>query len=260
MLLFIACAYEGDEAGECRDGADNDRDSYFDCDDHDCSASPDCVGDSGDSGDGGEDTGDADPLDSETEVEDSEAPDSDSPADSGDGGDSGDSADETGGTDSTVAPWSAVQVSYTLSWDFDDAYEVMLESYGLGDCSTTYEAVAEVTDTSGSTVHFYGSWGPGSYDCAEDLVGVIWYDDSGESWLSLQFTDNSWTELDTWIQHRDEADSEPLSDPYDNGQWYIFDMFAAVESGAASHAEEETTTIEGIIPVTLTHAVEFSLD
>ena len=34
--------YEGDEAGECSDEADNDRDGLFDCDDEGCAGSPDC--------------------------------------------------------------------------------------------------------------------------------------------------------------------------------------------------------------------------
>lgn len=34
--------FEGDNAGECSDAADNDRDGLFDCDDPDCSGSPDC--------------------------------------------------------------------------------------------------------------------------------------------------------------------------------------------------------------------------
>ena len=33
---------EGDEAGECSDGADNDQDDAFDCDDSGCNGSPDC--------------------------------------------------------------------------------------------------------------------------------------------------------------------------------------------------------------------------
>ena len=33
---------EGDVAGECSDGADNDRDGDYDCDDSDCESSPDC--------------------------------------------------------------------------------------------------------------------------------------------------------------------------------------------------------------------------
>ena len=35
-------AYEGDEAGECSDGADNDLDGLYDCDDPDCEPAPDC--------------------------------------------------------------------------------------------------------------------------------------------------------------------------------------------------------------------------
>ena len=34
--------HEGDDAGECSDAADNDRDGMFDCDDGECAASPDC--------------------------------------------------------------------------------------------------------------------------------------------------------------------------------------------------------------------------
>ncbi len=33
---------EGDDAGECADGADNDLDGLFDCDDPDCGPAPDC--------------------------------------------------------------------------------------------------------------------------------------------------------------------------------------------------------------------------
>lgn len=35
-------ALEGDDAGECSDSADNDRDGLFDCDDTDCTGSSDC--------------------------------------------------------------------------------------------------------------------------------------------------------------------------------------------------------------------------
>jgi hypothetical protein len=40
--------YEGDDPGECSDGADNDQDGLFDCDDPNCSGSPDCAGDDDD--------------------------------------------------------------------------------------------------------------------------------------------------------------------------------------------------------------------
>lgn len=35
--------YEGDIAGECTDGADNDRDGAFDCNDSDCLGAPECA-------------------------------------------------------------------------------------------------------------------------------------------------------------------------------------------------------------------------
>ncbi|MFT4624423.1 MAG: hypothetical protein ACI8PZ_003082 [Myxococcota bacterium] len=44
-LFLVACGggREGDEPGECTDGADNDVDGLFDCRDSDCAASPDCT-------------------------------------------------------------------------------------------------------------------------------------------------------------------------------------------------------------------------
>ena len=44
LASLVACAHEGDDAGECSDAADNDRDGLFDCDDSDCTGSPDCEG------------------------------------------------------------------------------------------------------------------------------------------------------------------------------------------------------------------------
>ncbi len=38
-----AVEYEGDGAGECTDGADNDRNGAFDCDDPGCDGAPDCA-------------------------------------------------------------------------------------------------------------------------------------------------------------------------------------------------------------------------
>ncbi len=35
--------YEGDEPGECSDGADNDRDGDFDCKDSQCAGAPACT-------------------------------------------------------------------------------------------------------------------------------------------------------------------------------------------------------------------------
>ena len=50
-LLLAACAnIEGDAVGECSDGADNDRDGRFDCQDPDCFGAPSCQDDDDDSG------------------------------------------------------------------------------------------------------------------------------------------------------------------------------------------------------------------
>ncbi|MFH1464121.1 MAG: hypothetical protein ABIO70_07030 [Pseudomonadota bacterium] len=51
-----SCAPEGRYAGECADGADNDGDGLYDCDDEDCAGAPDCA-------EGGEDTEDSDTHD-----------------------------------------------------------------------------------------------------------------------------------------------------------------------------------------------------
>lgn len=45
LALALACGStprEGDDPGECADGADNDRDGTFDCKDADCSGAPAC--------------------------------------------------------------------------------------------------------------------------------------------------------------------------------------------------------------------------
>ena len=59
---------EGDDPGECSDGADQDRDDLFDCDDPDCEGSEDCqdgddTGGSGSGSGGGEGTGGTGPDD-----------------------------------------------------------------------------------------------------------------------------------------------------------------------------------------------------
>lgn len=48
---------EGDDPGECSDGADNDWDGLYDCDDPDCAGAPACQGDDDDLGDDDDDVG-----------------------------------------------------------------------------------------------------------------------------------------------------------------------------------------------------------
>jgi hypothetical protein len=45
FFLFLGCPAEldeGREGGDCADGADNDADGYYDCNDPGCSGAPDC--------------------------------------------------------------------------------------------------------------------------------------------------------------------------------------------------------------------------
>jgi hypothetical protein len=68
-LFALACsekvgddAKEGSEPGQCEDGADNDGDGYYDCEDNDCFTSPACTGevDTGDPVEDGDIDGDND--------------------------------------------------------------------------------------------------------------------------------------------------------------------------------------------------------
>ena len=99
FVLALACGEkEGDEAGECSDGADQDRDTLFDCEDPDCAEDEDCTESSG-----GDDTGDSTPVkpdsgeDSDPGGEDSEV-DSDDP--DTDDSEPDDTGEPTGPTDS----------------------------------------------------------------------------------------------------------------------------------------------------------------
>ena len=81
--------YEGDEPGECDDGADNDRDLLFDCDDPGCAGAPVCAGGDADGDADGDTDGDTDSdtdgdTDSDTDGDTDGDADSDGDAD-GDG-------------------------------------------------------------------------------------------------------------------------------------------------------------------------------
>lgn len=60
------------------------------------------------------------------------------------------------------------------------------------------------------------------------------------------------------MQHREPDGHEPTANPSVSGQWFITDMAAPVDGTAATHAETDATTIEGIIPLDLVHEVQVS--
>ena len=94
--------FEGDEPGECDDGADNDQDGLFDCDDPDCAGAPVC--DEGDDDTGDDDTGDDDTGDDDT-------------------GDDDTGDDDTGDDDDTTSadPGQPVITSLLGTWDSSEA-------------------------------------------------------------------------------------------------------------------------------------------
>ncbi|MBM4365672.1 MAG: hypothetical protein FJ102_05615 [Deltaproteobacteria bacterium] len=250
MLLLLACitvvddednpvvddaagAAEGDDPGECTDGADNDLDGDFDCDDTQCAASPDCTG-----------SGNAD-TDSDS--------DSDTDTDTGDA--PGDTGDDLG---ARLDEFASYELAYSFAWDFDDAYESYLEAYGLGDCVTTYAGSGVVYERVATRLTFIGPWAPSDTDCNENLVGVLWYDERRDSYASFTFSDDL-SRLDDWVQHLDAGNHEPVEEPSANQQWYITEMAADfdLEAGTAHYTLDESITVD-IIPVVITHTLDVS--
>jgi len=84
LLACPAQDYEGDVAGECGNGIDDDRDGLLDCDDPDCAGAPECQGDDDDAvddDDSGPDDDDSGPDDDDSGPDDDDSgPDDDDSA------------------------------------------------------------------------------------------------------------------------------------------------------------------------------------
>ena len=245
--------YEGDDAGECSDGADNDMDGYFDCQDNGCWGSPDCEGTGTGSGDGG-------------------GSGSGSGSGSGDGGsddgggsgDGGSGSGDGGGDDGTdpeaiAAHLTSFELTYSLSLDFDTFGEAYFE-----DCDNQYAASGSQVEAADARATFEGPWGLESTSCSGNTLelaeSIAWVPDGGTSYASFLF-DGSIDTLDTWIQHRDLDDTTPLESPSSEGQWYITEMATPVESGLAVYTEQEEVPIDGgLITITIGHVVTVQFD
>jgi hypothetical protein len=117
--------FEGDSPGECTDGADNDRDGLFDCDDTDCAAAPECSDvDPADEGpsDVGPDDGPSDvgPDDGPSDVgPDDGSSDVDGSSDADGGTDVGLDADGTGGSEEVEDGEMLINGWISLAGDVD---------------------------------------------------------------------------------------------------------------------------------------------
>ncbi len=134
--------YEGDAPGECADGADNDRDGAYDCDDPDCAESPDCAGDDDDAVDdddvaddddavGDDDDAAGDDDDSVADDDDAAGDDDDAAGDDDDA--AGDDDDASGDDDDAAVSTTVVLVQNLLpegcTWT---SLEFDVEQDGLG--------------------------------------------------------------------------------------------------------------------------------
>jgi hypothetical protein len=146
--------YEGDDAGECSDEADNDRDGLFDCDDDGCSGSPECSGeDPGDTGESG---------------------------DTGAGGDTG--TVDSSCLSQTPQQWQAASVGVQITGSSDEANELSdLLGWSVAVCDLNQDGLDDAVITSPNG---------GSSSAYSGQVGVFW--GPGDSWnnsLSMQDAD-----------------------------------------------------------------------
>lgn len=228
LLLLAACSspppeevrYEGDDAGECSDGADNDRDGGFDCDDSDCALSPDC----------------SDEADTDTDTD----TDSDTDTDTD--------------TDTDVdLPYRGVVVDYTLYWDFDTIWE---QSYGFADCALVFSASADADSAEAGVgaYTFWGTWRLLSDDCPEKLglASVVWHAPEGMAYTTLHLTGGGGV-LDAWVVHEAQSERAAAASSDESGKFYIFQMGAPLQGGEAHHTESEEVYESGFLLATLTH-------
>jgi hypothetical protein len=238
LVVLLACAkdvpIEGDDGGECSDGADNDQDGYFDCQDNGCWNSPDCAADADTDADSDSDT------DSDT--------DADSDADT----------DTDTDVDVSLAGFDTLEsLTYDLHIDVDDA----LCGLGVCDCTNHYSGDGSVSDGNGLEITFDGSFALDSTDCDESLHSedFVWTPTDGHAWHTFDFTAGA-ADLDSWVVHGREGDTEPMANAHQNEQFYITAMnepFDA-DNGTCTHVESETDMSQGT-PIIYTHTLTIRL-
>lgn len=218
LLSMLGCGdVEGANPGECTDGADNDQDGYYDCEDNDCWGAPDC------------DDADAD---------------ADTDADS--------DTDADGDTDLSPATGSEYQsavVNYTLAWTFT------IPTVGLEDCEQTYVGGGDQVSGLGDHVTFEGEWARTDSTCADALDDLIWVPASGDAFHSFMFTDQGGRTLTYWSAHSDQ-DLWRTDASSDDAEWSVYDEAIPVDAqGSASwELDENIPDVPGLI---LTHSASF---
>ena len=147
-ILLISCSagdepveFEGDEAGECSDSPDNDRDGLFDCEDDGCVGSPSCRASDADA-DG--DT-DAD-LDNDTDVDSDGDADSDNDTEGEAGADTGVDADTELDAESDVDAYEDADVEIDAGRDMDEPVDADADGELDGDADRVGDADGDSTE------------------------------------------------------------------------------------------------------------------
>ncbi len=232
LLSGVGCPVEeveGDEAEECRDGADNDLDGYFDCQDNGCWNSPDCAGDDDDTGDDDDATGDDD--------------------------------DDTGDDDDTTAEHpncgtgpvltediSGFVLTYSLGQDFEP------KPIGVTDCVMEYGASdTALIERRGRCISFTGPWSQTASDCLPNFDELVWTG-TGDQMHAFVFSDDGGF-LDAWLVTQSDVIYEPTEAP-----WAIYDMAAPYTAGSPVSYVEVVPVPEASVTVTHTVNVTFTTD
>ena len=198
-----ARAIEGDDAEECRDGADNDRNGLFDCADPSCAPSPDCGGD-----------GDAD-TDVDTDADTDVDTDADTDADT--------DTDTDTDTSDPLPGVTGIDVTYALNFDFDDS----LCTLGVCDCTNRYVGDGERLAHTVDRVTFLGAWKLDTSDCSADLQTAIWTPKSGGT-AHHTVRIFSPDDVEQWLVHKSLANTEPDPNPSRVGQYYMTEMASPI--------------------------------
>ncbi|MCB9762732.1 MAG: hypothetical protein H6739_23225 [Alphaproteobacteria bacterium] len=210
---------EGDDGGECSDGADNDQDGYFDCDDQGCWGSPDCdqVNPGDDTGVDGDDTGSGGD-------------------DTGSGGDdTGSGGDDTGNGGNGAGVVTSADVTLHVTFD------VINGTLGISDCETSYAGSGTQLRATDTRVEMQGSWRITETTCTEGNAvfnDIVWVSGTEEAYHTFTF-DAGLTYMSMWTVHRDEGDYQPDST---RNKWPMFDLRATIDwgDGTAQHSEDFT--------------------
>ncbi|MEM6927994.1 MAG: hypothetical protein AAF602_13770 [Myxococcota bacterium] len=244
-LLWLGCAsgnIEGDDANECRDGADNDQDGLFDCDDGGCAGSPDCGGvlqpiDTSDPG--------TLPIDTGSET--------DPPTDPLD--------DEMGSfcagptVDNGV---TAAFMTLTLTFDVDTIFEGPI----FADCVATYQGNAGNPQTEGRCLTMAGTWTLFEHNCPSGLINdeqqIVWYDTAaGESFHTWQFDDTG-NVLQAWVTHGERRHGAP-ADAFGD-QFWVTEIDDDIERDDAASYTESARLRDGLLEfATLEQQLEVAL-